>query len=91
MRRMTKGLSFSSRCVVILRVLVVIIFRQRRIDVVQNDAGHIDLAIVEQLQRFPRQARGGVGQPDDKKVASIFGARLVVSSAARTGELSMMM
>ena len=79
------------RRVVILRILVVIIFGERRIDLVQNHARDIDLAIVKQLERFSSQTRGSVGEPHDKKRRVDFRARLVASSAARTGALSMMM
>src|SRR5438445_5087987 len=52
---------------VILGILVVIIFRQRSIDKVQNHARDIHLAAVKELKRFLSQPRRSVGEPDDKK------------------------
>src|SRR5438132_5869969 len=52
---------------VIFGVLVVVIFRQRSIDKVQNHSGDIDLAAVKELKRFFSQPGRSVGESNDKK------------------------
>src|SRR5438270_1822584 len=61
------GFFHGQRRVVILRILVVIIFRQRGIDVIQNNAGHVDLAVVKELERFADEPRGSVREPDHEQ------------------------
>src|SRR5947209_4327453 len=49
-----RAIRFVGRRVVVLGILVVVVLGQRGVDVVQDHAGHVDLAIVEQLERFLR-------------------------------------
>ena len=50
-----------------IQILVALIFWQRRIQVVQNHTWNIDLAIVKQLQRFPRRPNRRMGQSHDEE------------------------
>ena len=46
--------------------MVVVILGQRRIDEVQDDARHVDLPIVEQLEPLSGQPRRGVAKANDE-------------------------
>ena len=55
------------RCIAVLRILIVLVFWQRRIQVVQNHTSDNDMAIVKQLQRFPHHSDRRVRQSHDEE------------------------
>ncbi|PYL06175.1 MAG: hypothetical protein DME34_09595, partial [Verrucomicrobia bacterium] len=57
----------GGRQMVILRVLVVVILGQRGIDEVKDDAGDVDLAIIEKLEGFSDQTCRGMREADDEE------------------------
>src|SRR5690349_14597579 len=52
---------------VIFGVLIIMILWQRRIDEVEDNAGHVHLSIVKQLQRLFDQSRGSISKAHNEQ------------------------
>ena len=79
-----------SRRIAVLQISVALIFWQRRIQVVQNHTWNIDLAIVKQLQRFPRRPNRRMGQSHDEEGRINLRRPACCVVGRGTDELSMM-